>query len=136
MQFKDIYSKYKDVIPYAVFGVLTTIVNIATYYVSAHIMRLTVMASTFIAWVLAVLFAYITNRRWVFHSEVHAISDILTEMIAFFLCRLATGAVDWACMWLFVDVIHLNDVVIKIVANIVVIILNYIASKLLIFRHK
>lgn len=91
MQFKDIYSKYKDVIPYAVFGVLTTIVNIATYYVSAHIMRLTVMASTFIAWVLAVLFAYITNRRWVFHSEVHAIADILTEMIAFFSCRLATG---------------------------------------------
>lgn len=133
---KEIFIKYRDIIPYAIFGILTTLVNIVSYYIAAHVMYLPIMASTFIAWFLAVLFAYITNRKWVFHSESHTIGKVFREIIAFFSCRIATGLVDGGCMWLFVDILHLNDVIVKTVANVVVIILNYIASKLLIFKHK
>ena len=136
MQFKDLYSKYKDVIPYAIFGVLTTIVNIVTYYVAAHFLKMPIMISTMLAWFLAVLFAYITNRKWVFHSSADTPGRILAEIIAFFSCRIATGIVDWLCMWIFVDLLDFNDVIIKAMANVLVIILNYIASKLLIFKGK
>ncbi len=136
MDIKQIYQKYKDIIPYAIFGVLTTLVNVAAYWVAAHPLSLGTMASTVLAWILAVLFAYVTNRKWVFHSEAKGAGAIVKEMISFFLCRLATGVVDWLCMFLFVETLHWNDVIIKFGANVLVIILNYVASKLVIFRHK
>lgn len=132
---KDLIKKYKDVVPYAVFGVFTTIVNIAVYWVMAHPFHLGVMLSTIIAWIVAVLFAYLTNRKWVFHSEAHTSQEVFREIISFFVCRIATGVVDWGCMFIFVDMLHFNDVIIKAAANILVIILNYVASKLVIFRH-
>ena len=133
---KALFQKYKDVIPYAIFGVLTTLVNIASYWICAHALGMPVMASTIIAWILAVLFAYVTNRKWVFLSEAKGRRAIVKEMLSFFACRLATGLVDWACMFLFVDVLHWNDVLIKTGANILVIALNYIASKLIIFKKQ
>lgn len=68
MKLKALYQKYKDIIPYGIFGVLTTLVNVIVYWTSARLLGLGVMPSTVIAWILAVLFAYITNRKWVFHS--------------------------------------------------------------------
>lgn len=135
MIYKCLIKKCRDVILYAIFGVLTTIVNIVVYFVMAHYVQLTVIISTVIAWILAVLFAYVTNRKWVFHSEAKTNKSVLREMSSFFSCRLATGIIDWGCMLVFVDLMHLNDMLIKMLANIVVIILNYAASKLLIFKH-
>lgn len=132
----DLYQKYKDVIPYGVFGVLTTLVNIAVYWLMAHPLHCPTMPSTIIAWVASVLFAYVTNRRWVFHSEAHTRKEVIKEAVSFFVCRLATGVVDWLCMFVFVDILHFHDVVMKAIANIAVIILNYIASKLIIFRKQ
>lgn len=129
-------EKYKDIIPYAIFGVLTTIVNMVVYWLAAHPLGLSVMVSTVIAWIAAVLFAYVTNRKWVFHSQVQGTKEIVQELVSFFACRLATGVVDWACMFIFVDLLHFNDVIIKAAANVLVIILNYIASKLVIFKQK
>ena len=80
MDIKKLYEKYKDIIPYAVFGVLTTLVNIAVYWLMAHPLGLGVMPSTIIAWIAAVLFAYITNRKWVFHSEANTRNEIIKEM--------------------------------------------------------
>ena len=94
------------------------------------------MSSTVIAWILAVLFAYITNRKWVFHSSAATAAEIRKEILSFFVCRLATGALDWACMFIFVDLLGFYDVAMKVLANILVIILNYAASKLVIFRRK
>ena len=135
MDFKQFYEKYKDLIPYGIFGVLTTVVNIASYWVAAHPLGLSVVVSTVIAWILSVLFAYATNRKWVFHSEAVGLNAIMKEMTSFFGCRLATGFIDLACMFMFVDVLHFDDVVIKVIANIIVIVLNYVASKLIIFKH-
>lgn len=136
MKIKDLLNKYRDIILYGIFGVLTTVVNIAAYWVMAHLFKAGTMPSTLIAWVAAVLFAYVTNRKWVFHSEATTLKAVVKELVSFFTCRLATGVVDWACMFVFVDLLHFNDVVIKAAANILVIILNYIASKLIIFKHK
>lgn len=133
---KSLFQKYKDVIPYAIFGVFTTLVNIASYWLCAHALGMPVMASTIIAWILAVLFAYITNRKWVFLSQVKGRMALMKEMLSFFACRIATGLVDWVCMLVFVDFLHWNDVLIKTGANILVIILNYLASKLIIFKKQ
>ena len=134
MNIKSLYQKYRDVIPYLFFGVCTTLVNIAVYWIMAYPLRCKTMPSTVVAWIASVLFAYITNRKWVFHSASCGIKEISKEIFWFFACRLATGFVDLACMWLFVTVLGLNDVIIKTLANILVIILNYVASKLLIFK--
>lgn len=133
---KKIINKYKDIIPYAFFGVLTTLVNIVVYWLCAHMLTLSVSLSTIIAWIAAVLFAYITNRKWVFHSEAHEQNEIIKEIFAFFICRLGTGFVDLACMFIFVQLLGLDDVIIKFLANVLVIILNYVASKMMIFKHK
>lgn len=135
MNLSTLYHKYKDILFYAVFGVLTTVVNIVVYYICAHPMHLGTMPSTIIAWIAAVLFAYVTNRRWVFHSSATKANEILREIVSFFACRLFTGVVDWLCMFFFVDILGFNDVIIKAAANVLVIILNYVASKLIIFRH-
>ncbi len=133
---KDLIRKYRDVIPYLFFGVCTTAVNVVVYWLCAHPMHLGTMLSTVLAWVLSVLFAYVTNRKWVFYSEAHGRREISREMASFFGCRLATGIVDWLCMFLFVEVLGLNDLFIKLAANVIVIVLNYVASKLLIFRKR
>ena len=129
-------EKYKSIIMYLIFGVLTTVVNVVTYYISAHIFSVNTVASSVIAWFAAVLFAYITNRKWVFNSRQTGFKNILFEISRFFLCRFATGVVDWVIMYVFVDLLSFNDIIIKISANIIVIILNYVASLLIIFRKK
>ena len=89
---KDLYEKYKDVIPYLFFGVCTTLVNVVAYWICAHILSVNTMVSTVVAWILAVLFAYITNRKWVFHSDAITGKKIVKEVISFFGCRLAIVA--------------------------------------------
>ena len=133
---KKLYEKYSDMIPYAIFGVLTTLVNIAAYWLCAHPLGIPTVPSTVIAWVLAVLFAYVTNRKWVFHSKAVTRQEIVREGISFYLCRLGTGVLDWLGMYVMVDVLHWNDLIVKIAVNIVVIILNSVASKLIVFRKK
>lgn len=134
MIMKVLLNKYKDLLPYIFFGVCTTIVNIVVYWLMAYPLRQETMFSTIIAWVASVFFAYATNRKWVFHSSAVGVKAVLKEICSFFSCRLATGVADLACMWIFVDILAFNDVIIKILANILVIILNYIASKFLIFK--
>ena len=128
------WDKYKDVILYLIFGGFTTVVNIVVYWVCVHVLGAGVMTGTVAAWALAVLFAYLTNRSMVFHSSAAGAQEIMKEIGSFFACRLGTGAVDWAIMFVFVTVLHFNDMIIKILANIIVIVLNYVLSKFVIFK--
>lgn len=96
---------------------------------------LSTILSTVLAWIIAVLFAYVTNRKWVFKSEEKTVKGIFREVIYFFSCRFLTGVLDVVIMYIFVDVLLMNDVFIKIMSNILVIIINYVASKLFIFRQ-
>lgn len=130
---KKLYLKYKSFILYAFFGACTTLVNIAVYTACARGLELATIVSTVIAWIAAVLFAYVTNRRWVFESNKQGMA-IAGEIIFFFGCRLLTGFLDVLIMFVFVDLAGWNDMVIKAGSNILVIVINYIASKLIIFR--
>lgn len=132
---KQLYNKHKDFISYAFWGIFTTIVNTVVYCFFADVFHLAVIPSAILAWFFAVLFAYLTNRKWVFHSQASTKSEVFKEIIAFYTCRIATGIVDWLCMFVFVDLIHLNDLLIKVAANILVILLNFVASKIFVFKQ-
>lgn len=132
----ELIKKYEEIILYVFFGVCTTLVNILVYYIFSHIFNLGTIISTVIAWILSVLFAYITNKIWVFKSKSWDKNVLFKEMISFFSCRLLTGLLDIGIMYIFVDILKFNDIIIKVISNIIVIIINYIASKLVIFSKK
>ena len=131
---KLLMIQYKNIIAYLFFGICTTIVNIVVFWGVAHRMGFKTLPSTIIAWFVAVFFAYLTNRRWVFDSQAKGKTAVFKELLSFIVCRLTTGVVDWGCMGLFVDIMGINDILMKLFANILVIILNYIASKYIIFK--
>lgn len=136
MKLYNLICKHKDFILYVVFGVLSTVVNIVSYWFLAHLISWDTNASNILAWFLTVLFVYFTNRKWVFHSTASTAKEYIKEIISFFSCRIATGVLDWVCMFVFVTLLAFNDMLIKVLSNILVIILNYVASKLIIFRQK
>ena len=118
-------KKYKSIILYGIFGIATTFVNLLVYFICSKIINFNILNSTLIAWVIAVIFAFVTNKIWVFESKTTNIKDILKEILSFFSCRLITGFLDLIIMYIFVDKLHFNDMLIKIISNIVVIILNF-----------
>lgn len=131
----ELLKKYKELILYVVFGGLTTLVNWGMYWLLGDVLHLYYLAATAMAYIASVLFSYITNRIWVFESKVHGAKGIAAEMGKFFLSRGATFLLDLLCMFLGVDLLHINDKLMKLLANIIVIIVNYVLSKLFIFRR-
>ena len=129
-------KKYKSFIAYAVFGVFTTIVNIVTYNVSYYNLNISNTLSNIAAWVLAVTFAYLTNKVWVFDSKSWKWQVLRKEIPAFISCRLATGVMDIVIMFVCVDLLGMHAMLMKLLSNILVIILNYIFSKLVIFKKR
>lgn len=127
----QIYYTYKEPILYLIFGGLTTLVNIITYFVCYNIASLSNVISTIIAWILSVIFAFITNKIYVFESKS---KSIIVELTSFFLCRLGTGILDLGIMYFTVDILKWHALLMKIISNVIVIILNYIFSKLIIFK--
>ena len=121
----------RELFLYIVFGVLTTIVNIVAYLFFARLLGIHYIISNIVAWVLSVLFAYVTNRIWVFESKN---SNIIKEMSLFFSGRIFSGIVDTGLMYVFIDLLSIGDFISKIVIQIIVVILNYLVSKLIVFK--
>lgn len=130
----EIYIKYKEFILYIVFGILTTVVSISSYYICSEILNIHYLVSNIISWILSVIFAYFTNRVWVFESKSKNLSDILKEMFTFVNCRLLSGVIDMATMFVLVEAININDMYAKVFTQFIVVILNYVLSKLIVFR--
>ena len=126
----------KEVILYVVFGVLTTIVNIATFYVLTKFCHLEENISNIIAIILAVVFAYITNRKLVFNSTATTAKQIIIEMFKFFSARLFTMIVEFFGFMLLFNVLHIPDLISKTTVTVVVIILNFFLSKFFAFKRK
>ena len=131
-----ILRKHKETILYLFFGVLSTIVNIGTYFVCSKIMGINFLISNAIAWLFAVLFAYVTNKFFVFESNNINIKFLLKECMSFMSCRITSGLIEMALMYIMIDLMFINDMVVKIITNIVVVILNFIFSKLIIFKNR
>lgn len=132
---KTLLDKNKEIILYLFFGVCTTLVNIIVYYFCSHLFYIGTTISTAISWLLSVSFAYITNKVWVFNSKVTNKKILYKEMISFYGCRLTTGIIDLIIMIIFVEIFCFNDMIIKILSNVLVIVLNYVASKLYVFNN-
>lgn len=130
------YHKYHEVIMYLVFGVLTTLVNIVTYYILYTFLGVGNVASTTWAQVISILFAYITNKLWVFEAKSWKISLIAYEIISFFGFRALSALFDICFMWVTVDLLSIWPLGMKITSNVIVVIMNYLASKLIIFKKK
>jgi putative flippase GtrA len=122
----------RELILYVVFGAFTFFVNLISYFFFANILNINYLISNAIAWFLSVLFAYVTNRTWVFESKS---PKILKEMSLFFGGRIFSGVVDMVLMYTFIDLLVFDDTISKIVVQIIVIVLNYIFSKLIVFKE-
>ena len=133
---KELFMKYKEVISYLFFGVLTTVVNFVVYFACTDGLHINYLAATAVSWVAAVLFAYVTNRKWVFESKVSGFMPILREMAVFVGCRVFSGVMDMGIMFISVDMIGISDRIAKFVTQVAVVVLNYILSKIIIFRNK
>ena len=133
---KELWLKYKEVIAYLFFGVLTTVVNFIVYFACTDLFHIHYLISNVISWVAAVLFAYLTNRKWVFESKVTGKAAIIKEFTAFVSCRLFSGVMDLGIMFVGVDILGISDKITKFLTQVVVVVLNYVFSKLIIFKNK
>ena len=133
---KALWIKYKEIISYLFFGFVTTAVNYGVFALCGHVFHLDVVFSNIIAWVVAVIVAYVTNKLWVFESKGKDARTIAREFAEFVIARLITLGIETLLLWIFVDKLGVNDLIMKIITNIIVVILNYIFSKFIIFRKK
>lgn len=130
----SLINKYRDVILYLIFGVCTTIVNLAVFWVLTSPLKVNELIANIIAWILAVLFAFLTNRDLVFHAGKSG--SVISQMIKFYLGRAITLALEEAMLLVFITLLHFNSMAVKTIAQVLVIVLNFVISKLIIFRKK
>ncbi len=132
---KELLKKYRGEIIYLVFGVLTTLVNYLVYIPCLHYLK-SASVSNSIAWVFAVVFAYLTNKPFVFESHDWSIEVVAPEFVKFIGTRVASWLVETGILFLTVDTLQWNGIVWKLITSVLVVILNYVGSKLLVFRRK
>ncbi|MBR6742885.1 MAG: GtrA family protein [Clostridia bacterium] len=129
-------KKHKEFLLYAFFGILTTLVNIVSYYLLYNMLFIKNVPAVIISWALSVAFAFFTNKLFVFESRSFKLSIVLRESATFFSARLFTGVLDIIIMYIAVDLLLLDSLFWKIVSNVIVVILNYILSKIWIFKKQ
>lgn len=128
------YREHKEGMRYLVFGFLSTVVNIAVFEIFYNYIKLSTITSNIIAWIAAVIFAYLTNKYFVFFTKAKDRKDLIREVISFFSARIFTLVVESIFLNIFIDRLGYDSTVMKIISNILVIILNFIFSKIFIFK--
>ena len=134
----NLYKKYKEIINYLIVGVLTTVVSLAVYYISVFTFlnpdnSIQLQIANILSWIAGVASAYFTNRKYVFESKN---KNKLQEATKFVSSRITTLLLDMFIMWLGVTILHFNDKLIKLVSQVLVIVGNYILSKLFVFKKE
>lgn len=125
------YNNNKEIILYLIFGVLTTVVNLISYLIFVWLFGINYIIGNILAWLFAVSFAYITNKIWVFESTEN---NIIVEFLLFMGGRIFSGVIDSFLLYLFVEIFFWSDLLSKIIIQIIVVILNYLISKLVVFK--
>lgn len=134
---RKLIEKYWDVLSYLFFGVLTTGVNYIVYLPCYNLWGLSATVSNVISWVAAVAFAYLTNKPFVFKSNDWSAKTVIPELTKFIGCRVGSGAAETLILMVTVDILGWNGNVWKLLTQVMVVVLNYVGSKLLVFRkHK
>ncbi len=132
------YKKYEEIVNYLIVGVLSTVVSLASYYICVLTFlnpnnAFELQIANIISWICAVTFAYITNRKIVFKSKE---KKYLKEITSFVGSRIITLIIDMFIMFILVTVLRSNDKIAKLVVQVVVTVLNYIFSKIFVFKKK
>lgn len=131
---KELYEKYKELIKYLIVGVLTTAINYACFVILTKMFNIDIHISNIISWVVSVVFAYFTNKLFVFESKSFKPKIIAKEVSEFVAARVFSLLIEELILYVFVNLLSMNALIIKLVANVVVIIINYVLSKLIIFK--
>ena len=131
---KNLVQKHWDILSYLFFGGLTTVVNYLVYLPCYNLLNLSAAVSNAIAWAVAVAFAYLTNKPFVFRSHDWSVKTVIPELTKFVTCRIGSGLLETGILFLCVDLLAWNGNVWKLITSVLVVILNYIASKLLVFK--
>lgn len=127
-------KKHYDILAYLFFGVLTTVVNYLVYLPCYNWLQMSAAVSNAIAWVVAVAFAYVTNKPFVFKSHDWSAKTVVPELMKFVGSRVASGGLETAIIFVTVDLLQCNGNVMKLITSVLVVVLNYVASKLLVFK--
>ncbi|BCJ99976.1 GtrA family protein [Anaerocolumna chitinilytica] len=137
MKLKNLMDKFinRETIVYVIAGVMTTAVNMVTYYILCYWVRMDHLIANIIAWILAVTFAYFVNAGWVFRDKRTTIKEELSKMVKFFLARLFSLGVEEGGLFLFVNLLHFNNMAVKAGLAVIVIVINYIWSKFYVFNN-
>ena len=133
---KELFQKHPHLFVYLIFCVLTTLVNYAVYLPLYNWLQFSASISNIIAWAVSVLFAYVTNKPFVFKSLDWTFKTVLPELTKFVGCRVGSGLVETVIIWVTVDLLSLDGNLIKLLVSILVVILNYVASKWIVFKRK
>lgn len=133
---RALLHKHRELISYVFWGVMTTLVNYVTYFLLKELLHVALVPRNVIAWAASVLFAYFTNKLFVFRSRDWAWRVALRELWQMAASRLFTLGLETAILWLFVEKLRFSDVIVKLAANVVVVIANYVLSKFIVFRKK
>lgn len=134
LNLKNVFIKYQSFLLYVIFGVLTTIVNIIVFFILYNMLHTGHNIAYVVAWFWAVLFAYLTNRVWVFHSTSTTTASIIKEVWQFYLARVLTGIIGYFILTFGVDLLRQDANIWNIIQNIFVIVSNFVLSKLIIFK--
>jgi putative flippase GtrA len=126
----------KEIINYLIFGVLTTVVNIVSYSLFVEIIGMDYKLATTLAWFISVIFAFITNKHFVYNSKKRDFISVARELVSFSFFRILSYIIDLGMMIVLVEGIHLDSILAKVFANIIVVIINYFASKFFVFQPK
>lgn len=132
----NMIKRHWAVISYLFFGALTTAVNYAVYLPLYNVLHFSAVASNCISWAVAVVFAYLTNKPFVFKNNDWALKNVIPEFLRFVGCRTGSGAVETLVIYITVDLLCWNGNLLKLFTSVFVVILNYFGSKLLVFRKK
>ena len=133
---KRLIQKYWEPLSFVFFGGLTTVVNFLVYYPCFNLLHLSATVSNVIAWAVAVAFAFVTNKPFVYRSHDWSAKVVLPELGKFVSCRLASGALETGIIALTVDILHMDGNLMKVLVAVLVVIMNYFGGKLLVFRKK
>ena len=128
------YKKYKEQLLYLFFGGLTTLLNIVLFWMLTRPIGLNALIANVIGWIICVLFAYVTNRTWVFNNKAHNAAEVIRECASFYIGRLSTLLLEEFVLWIGIDLLQINSMSVKIFAQILVIISNYVISKVFVFK--
>ena len=125
---------HKEIVTYLIFGVLTTLVNYAVYLPLYNWAHVSATLSNVVAWVVAVAFAFLTNKPFVFGSHDWHSKTVIPELTKFIGCRIGSGLAETAIIFITVDLLQWNGNLWKLLTSVLVVVLNYIGSKLLVFK--